>query len=195
MPLQNVRSSRSSPKRGKASTRMRVRRTIQAPSPLEPGVDQIGVGDVLEPARHRVQAAATRRRRRRRSPGASRRSKTRPPRPVDELRQSRSHPLLELLERVAQPVHHRPEVRDLVAVGDDPEVHVAVVAHHRDVQAHAVGDHRDGIVGDQLARRRSRAGTAAPARWRRPGSRSACRGRWSRSRRWRGPRGRRPPAG
>ena len=36
MPLQKVRSSRSSPKRGNDSTRMRVRRTIQAPRPSKP---------------------------------------------------------------------------------------------------------------------------------------------------------------
>jgi hypothetical protein len=36
MPLQNVRSASSSPNRGKASTRIRVRRTIQAPRPSNP---------------------------------------------------------------------------------------------------------------------------------------------------------------
>ena len=36
MPLQKVRSVSSSPKRGKESTRIRVRRTIQAPRPSKP---------------------------------------------------------------------------------------------------------------------------------------------------------------
>src|SRR5205085_450336 len=48
---------------------------------------------------------------------------------------------LELVEPVAQPADHAPQVADGVAVADDPEVEVAVVAHHRDVEPHPVRDH------------------------------------------------------
>ena len=52
-------------------------------------------------------------------------------------------------ELLAQVAHQHVHVGHLVAVGDDPEVHVAHVAHDGDVQAHAVGDHRDRVVGLQ----------------------------------------------
>ena len=121
------------------------------PPPLEPGVDQVRVGDVLQPARHRVQ------------PGAAR---------GVGVRDARAHRLLEAKALAAVGTISgqlpcastsssssescsrsimRPEVGHLVAVGDDPEVHVAAVAHHRDVQPHPVGDHRDRILGDQPA--------------------------------------------
>ena len=50
MPLQKVRTVSSSPKRGKESTRIRVRRTIQRRVPRSRH-HQVGVGDVLQPAR------------------------------------------------------------------------------------------------------------------------------------------------
>ena len=55
----------------------------------------------------------------------------------------------QLRQRLPQPVDQLPHVSHLLPVGDDPDVEVAGVAHHRDVEPHPVGDHRDGVVGDQ----------------------------------------------
>ena len=44
--------------------------------------------------------------------------------------------VLEFAQRVIEEADQRPGVWDLVAVGDDPDVHLAAVAHHRDVESH-----------------------------------------------------------
>ena len=54
-PLQNVVSVKRSAKRGKRVTSSRVRRTTHTALSREPGVLDVGVGDVLEPARERVE--------------------------------------------------------------------------------------------------------------------------------------------
>jgi hypothetical protein len=56
------------------------------------------------------------------------------------------HCFRELAEGVTQALQQRPRVIDLIAVGDDPEVEVVEVAHHRDVQPDPVDDHGDRIV-------------------------------------------------
>jgi hypothetical protein len=53
----------------------------------------------------------------------------------------------QLVERLPQPSGQLPHVGDLLAVGDDPEVEVPAVAHHRDVEPHPVGDHGHGVDG------------------------------------------------
>src|SRR3954454_13719765 len=53
---------------------------------------------------------------------------------------------LQLVQLFLQPPDQPTEVRHLVAVGDYPVVHPAVVGHNRDVQSHAVGDDRDRVV-------------------------------------------------
>ena len=61
-PLQKVLSSKRSPKRGNWLTRIRVRRTTHTGGAGEPGVLDVRVGDVLQPAGERVQSHPPRRR-------------------------------------------------------------------------------------------------------------------------------------
>src|SRR5437660_7869729 len=48
---------------------------------------------------------------------------------------------LKLRQRIAQPIDQPPYIAHLLTISDDPEVEVPAVAHHRDVESHAVGDH------------------------------------------------------
>src|SRR3712207_6340197 len=57
---------------------------------------------------------------------------------VPAHRRLAQHRAGQLVERAAEAVHQRPHVVDLVAVGDDPEVQMVEVAHHRDVEPDAV---------------------------------------------------------
>src|SRR5215210_408297 len=60
---------------------------------------------------------------------------------------------LELLERPPGAVDQAPDVVDLLAVRDDPEVEVVAVAHDRDVQADAVHHDRHREVRLELRAR------------------------------------------
>src|SRR4051812_40053865 len=51
-----------------------------------------------------------------------------------------AHDPVKFLQRLPQRIHERPRVVDLVAIDDDPEVHVVEVAHAGDVEPDAVGD-------------------------------------------------------
>ena len=59
MPLQKVRDEISSPKSREGVDPDPGAPDDPGPPALKAGVDQIGIGDVLQPARHRVEAAAT----------------------------------------------------------------------------------------------------------------------------------------
>src|SRR5919199_6418771 len=98
---------------------MAIALSPSAPNPFQ-RMHALPVFDVLSPYGPRNTAAAAKAR----SGGH----------PAARLRRAPVHApaadhALELVERARGPVHERPYVVDLVAVGDDPEVHVVAVAH------------------------------------------------------------------
>src|SRR5690242_13058077 len=57
--------------------------------------------------------------------------------------------LLQLDQRLLEPLDQAPDVTHLFTVRDDPDVDMAVVAHGRDVESHAVGDDGHRVVREQ----------------------------------------------